>query len=134
MARLPNAHNFPYSPTPLLLYSSTPLHPYPQPAFTSQHPLGNWSVFGLILLSFHLCPYYVPLPSTLYTLHSTLYTLHSPPPPLSSHSPTNIGIASRETQTHLYRAFAPHSSNGYTLVSIVPSLWGLYTIARLCFD
>ena len=129
---MPNAHNFPYSPTPLLLYSSTPLLPHFQPAFTSQHPLGNWSVFGLLLLSSHLCPYYAPL--LLYTLHSTLYTLHSQLPLVSSRSPTNSGIASRETQTHLYRAFAPHSSNGYTPVSIVPSLWGLYTIARLCFD
>ncbi|MCQ2325251.1 MAG: hypothetical protein MJZ58_03565 [Paludibacteraceae bacterium] len=46
-------------------------HPYSQPAFISQHPLGNWSVLSLLLLSSHLCPYYVPL-----ILHSSLVILH----------------------------------------------------------
>ena len=59
------------SPTPPPLYSSTPLLPYSQPAFTSQHPLGFWSVSGLLLLSSHLCPYYVPL-----ILHSSFFILH----------------------------------------------------------
>ncbi len=74
---LPNAH-----PTPLLPYSPTPPLPYfpcLQPAFTSQHPLGNWSVFGLLLLSFHLCPYYVSPYSSTPLLPYSSTPLHSTP-------------------------------------------------------
>ena len=127
--------------------------PCSSPSIPSQHSLGNCSVSGLLLLSTHICPTPIPPLGCLQPRlsayqppplrgsgdsdSSTPLLLYSPTPlllPLSSHSPTNSGIASHETQTRLYHVFSPHSSIGYTLVLNFPSLQGPYTTVKLWFD